>query len=413
MKYSKPLILAVALLVVGVAGYAAVKTNSNQVKADSTTFNESFMATLRADQEVGSGTPMASSTVSTSSPQAATSTIATSTLGMGQGIFNVSSDGQTLYYHVEVNNLSSAFTAAHLHCGAMGQAGPVVIPLMASSTGSSTVMLHGTASSTVLTGAAANCQPNIQTMAHLFQAMREGKIYVNVHTTNFPNGETRGQLLKSNMIIDFPGMATSTATTTIPTNPGTGTSTGTSTPTTTPPTTSTGWHYVFVQPDAYYKIQGSSVRFMGSHFVPGETVTIATAGQSNMTISADSSGNFTTNWIQIPYGIGMRTYTFTGSSSGIAFPVGINVGNGSPWIVLSTYYAGMGSSVTISGNQFGANENVTVWFGGTNVGTVMTNNEGSFSLTTTVPNLGAGQKTVTATGASTGMSTSQSFSQSQ
>jgi hypothetical protein len=46
----------------------------------------------------------------------------------------------------------------------------------------------------------ADCVPNIgrpvNNLAALAFAMRDGLIYANVHTTNFPGGEIRGQMLE-------------------------------------------------------------------------------------------------------------------------------------------------------------------------------------------------------------------------
>jgi hypothetical protein len=427
MKHKKVLVISSTIVLAGIVGFLAIKPGYSEVKADTPEqYSESFTAALSASQEVpmSSGTSTATSTASTSS-------------AMGDGLFNISADGQTVGYRVTANHLSSEIVGAHLHCAPPGQNGQVVVPLTATSTtgngvGSTTATLSGSFTESAITDAAMACSPNIQTLAHLAQAMREGKIYVNVHTVNFPNGEARGQLMRSNMIITFnatstatttpgTGTGTSTATSTGTTTPGTGTgtSTATSTATTTPgtgtstttPTSPIGWYYVFVQPDAYYKIQGSQIRFMGSHFVAGETVTVSTSGIGNQTVIADSSGNFTTNWMTIPYGTGMRNYSFVGNSSNIPFSVGIHVGSGSPWITLSTYYAGAGAPITITGNQFGAGEAVTVWFDSTSLGTVTTDSSGAFSLSSTVPAGAGGQHTITARGAATTLSSSQSFSQ--
>lgn len=172
-----------------------------------------------------------------------------------------------------------------------------------------------------------------------------------------------------------------------------------------------GWYYTYVTPDSYYKIQGSSVRFMGSHFWPGEHVTISTDGKAVDSTTADMNGAFTSSWVQVPYSVGNQMYTITGDTSRIPFNVYITVGNNNPWIILSTYYAGAGAPITIDGHQFGAAENVTVWFNGINIGTARTNDTGDFTLTTTVPHDGAGQWTVSATGAVTHLMAVQPFSQ--
>lgn len=436
MKYSKPIIIASLLLVGGIVGATVLQPSWSKVKADTQTYNESFTANLTPEQE---GT----STLSQNNSSAT-----------GNAVFNVSSDNTMINYVVTATNLSSAFSAAHLHCAPIGQTGQVIVPLMLSSsitpattngTASTTgndVTLSGSIMESDILPAAMSCNPNIKTLSHLIQAMREGQIYVNIHTQNYPMGEVRGQLMRSDQVIDFNATstiatstdtttATSTATTTdmIATSTDmTATSTDNSTGSTTTSTDTSGnqgtttvinnpspsgWDYVFVQPDAYYKIQGSSIQFTGSHFMPGETVTISLPHTTVSTATADSSGNFTSSWITVPYNIGQRVFTFTGNQSQIPFPVYVQVGSGSPWIELSSYYAPAGSSVTISGHQFGGNENVNVMWSGANVGTAHTDSNGNFTFTTNVPSSSASQTTISASGAETNLSASQPFSLQQ
>ncbi|MES2436756.1 MAG: CHRD domain-containing protein [Patescibacteria group bacterium] len=117
------------------------------------------------------------------------------TQGMGTSEFHVSGDERTIHYKLGVHNLSSPVTGAHLHCAPMGQNGPVVVPL-ANPMGSTTHMMsEGMITESQITAASAACSPNIRTASHLVQAMREGQMYVNVHTELHPSGEVRGQLM--------------------------------------------------------------------------------------------------------------------------------------------------------------------------------------------------------------------------
>jgi hypothetical protein len=172
-----------------------------------------------------------------------------------------------------------------------------------------------------------------------------------------------------------------------------------------------GHYYVFVAPDAYYKMQGGNVTFAGSHFYPGETVTIRQAGVVVGTILVDSTGKFSTGSFQIPYSNGTQRFTFIGDVSKISFPVDIMVDGSDPWLTLSTYYAGDNAPVTINGFGFGSGEVVNVWFNNHWVGSVTASAQGSFTLTTTVPESTQGRKTVTAEGAATKSKTVQTFSQ--
>ena len=88
-------------------------------------------------------------------------------------------------------NLTSPLTAAHIHAGAAGTAGPVVVPLQltAAQGGASG---EGTIDAAAIKGKRADGSP--MTMDDLLAAMRSGGLYVNVHTANNKSGEVRGQI---------------------------------------------------------------------------------------------------------------------------------------------------------------------------------------------------------------------------
>lgn len=90
----------------------------------------------------------------------------------GTGTFTLT--GGNLSYNISFSGLLGTQTAAHIHVGAAGTPGPVVFPL---STGSP---ISGT-----WTGLTA------QNLSDL----NAGLLYVNVHSTLFPGGEIRGQIL--------------------------------------------------------------------------------------------------------------------------------------------------------------------------------------------------------------------------
>jgi len=73
-------------------------------------------------------------------------------------------------------------TAAHIHEGAVGVAGPVIFPLTETTPGSGK---WGT--SVVLTDAQ-------------LATLKAGGYYFNVHSAAFPDGEIRGQILASGVI---------------------------------------------------------------------------------------------------------------------------------------------------------------------------------------------------------------------
>jgi len=82
--------------------------------------------------------------------------------------------GSKLTWTLTFTGLTGPATAAHIHLGAMGKAGNVVVPLC----GPCKSPVKGTAT---LTKA-------------LLKDLSVHKLYVNVHTAKNPNGEIRGQL---------------------------------------------------------------------------------------------------------------------------------------------------------------------------------------------------------------------------
>uniref|UniRef100_A0A7C3AL70 CHRD domain-containing protein n=2 Tax=Thermorudis TaxID=1649508 RepID=A0A7C3AL70_9BACT len=97
---------------------------------------------------------------------------ATLVLNHGQG---------TLCFELFVENITLPATAAHVHVGPVGTAGPIVVPLAPPDA----------------SGRSSGCVPVVNpTGVDLIQAMIQhpGLFYVNVHTSDFPAGAVRGQL---------------------------------------------------------------------------------------------------------------------------------------------------------------------------------------------------------------------------
>jgi len=96
----------------------------------------------------------------------------------GSGTFsvNVNADQGTVCYDVTVT-LTPAASAAHIHRGDVGAAGPVVVPFDAPSSGASSCCVQGV-------------DPAL--IADILQ--NPAGFYVNVHNPDFPAGAIRGQL---------------------------------------------------------------------------------------------------------------------------------------------------------------------------------------------------------------------------
>ena len=92
----------------------------------------------------------------------------------GTGTFTGDITGGKLKFTLKFSHLTGAASAAHIHLGAKGVSGPVIVPLC------------GPCKTTVTGTVAVN--------ATALSAIKKGKAYVNVHTAKYPAGEIRGQL---------------------------------------------------------------------------------------------------------------------------------------------------------------------------------------------------------------------------
>ena len=104
--------------------------------------------------------------------------------GTGSGWVSISADESTIAYHVEYSGLSGALVAAHIHSGAPGVAGGVILPLVAGPS-----PMNGT-----LTAAQFSASGSITTFAQAVAAIKAGQTYFNLHTAAHPAGELRGNI---------------------------------------------------------------------------------------------------------------------------------------------------------------------------------------------------------------------------
>jgi hypothetical protein len=114
--------------------------------------------------------------------------------GRGAATYLITGNGATLYYTLEVLDVSSPITAAHIHLGPRGQNGDVVVNLCgadsAPACASEGVIATGTITAGSLVGPLAG-----HPLSDLLAAMTMWNTYTNVHTANFPSGEIRGRVL--------------------------------------------------------------------------------------------------------------------------------------------------------------------------------------------------------------------------
>jgi Cu/Zn superoxide dismutase len=101
---------------------------------------------------------------------------AVATDAQGVAVVSLDRSQSNLYVNVSLSNLSGPITGAHIHEAAIGVNGPVVMDL--------TPFLNGNRIKGVIRGV-----PNT-----VLIKLMNGSYYVNVHTSNNPGGEIRGQL---------------------------------------------------------------------------------------------------------------------------------------------------------------------------------------------------------------------------
>jgi len=104
----------------------------------------------------------------------------------GSAEFTISRSGSSIAYELRARRLTGRPQAAHIHLGAPGRAGGVMIGIA------------GQAFSLPREGrlTSANFTPtgNVTTWRQAIAAIRAGRTYINIHTARYPAGEIRGQI---------------------------------------------------------------------------------------------------------------------------------------------------------------------------------------------------------------------------
>ena len=93
-------------------------------------------------------------------------------------------------YEVNVTDMDKV-NAAHIHLAEAGKNGPVVLTLFK---GGPTEQVNGTVGEANVTASNLEGPMKGKNVTDLVTAIKNGTTYVNVHTTDFPDGEIRGQL---------------------------------------------------------------------------------------------------------------------------------------------------------------------------------------------------------------------------
>jgi hypothetical protein len=109
----------------------------------------------------------------------------------GTATVTVNMATRTITWTVDVFNLPSGVTQAHIHAGAVGAGGPTIVNFAVPVTASNDFRISGSA-----TDAGITLRPDqgIRSTDDAFQAILGGNTYVNVHSAVNGGGEIRGQL---------------------------------------------------------------------------------------------------------------------------------------------------------------------------------------------------------------------------
>ena len=167
---------AAVLMGLGISAFAVAGGGKHQVKSDALTgYQESAPAAISSG---GTGTFEAS----------------------------IDDDAQTITYELHYSGLGTPATQSHIHFGDRAQNGgisaflctnlgngPAGTPACPSGTGTDEAVVTGTITPAQIIGPASQgIAPG--EFAELVRALRAGSAYANVHTTQFPSGEVRGQI---------------------------------------------------------------------------------------------------------------------------------------------------------------------------------------------------------------------------
>ncbi|MBL0226076.1 MAG: CHRD domain-containing protein [Geobacteraceae bacterium] len=116
---------------------------------------------------------------------------AVNTPAKGEATFTPGSDGKSLSYTLVVRDIENP-VAAHIHVGRPGKNGPPVATIFSGPKKAGKV--RGNISQANLTANDLKGDYKGKSINELVGLIKSGDVYVNVHTTAYPDGEIRGQI---------------------------------------------------------------------------------------------------------------------------------------------------------------------------------------------------------------------------
>jgi hypothetical protein len=113
----------------------------------------------------------------------------------GRADVDVDIDDQEVEVSLQLFNIPTGTTAGHIHAGGKGTPGPVILDFTfpAGRTGDMTMTLRLGQSAFRSRG-----DIGITTLEDAIQAIVGGNTYINIHTSQYPAGEIRGQITRKN-----------------------------------------------------------------------------------------------------------------------------------------------------------------------------------------------------------------------
>jgi hypothetical protein len=117
------------------------------------------------------------------------------TTASGMAVFKVEQD--SIWYLINITGIDKV-TASHIHDGAFGENGPILVSLYRTND-NSTGNINGTLTQGNITGQTLEGQAGAsEQLSDIASGMKNGTTYVDVHTIDYPAGELRGQIMSAN-----------------------------------------------------------------------------------------------------------------------------------------------------------------------------------------------------------------------
>jgi hypothetical protein len=117
------------------------------------------------------------------------------------GVCSFVAAGDRVNFVIETHDLSAPVVGAHIHLGVAGVNGPVRVGFISPNLAGTSIATPFDAPDGILmenTFSGSDVSGGL-TLDDILNAMRTGGAYCNIHTSNFPGGEIRGQIAPINL----------------------------------------------------------------------------------------------------------------------------------------------------------------------------------------------------------------------